>query len=159
MPSIVFRKAVFCYQTWPTEEEMAEADRNMEEKRVKKRTLPRGTSDYQVCLWYFILLIFICQTSLQVIYNYVFYTVPVPAISKKFTWTLQAAWIIDTDDEDSDGGSDVEDDMMLDVVDNSFPANDKNNNFDFEDDQGSLNLRDSDEETDVDSSMMVSLEW
>ncbi|KAH7848301.1 hypothetical protein Vadar_000957 [Vaccinium darrowii] len=34
-------------QTWPTETEMAEADRNQQEKRLKKRTLPRGTSEYQ----------------------------------------------------------------------------------------------------------------
>ncbi|KAA8537420.1 hypothetical protein F0562_026893 [Nyssa sinensis] len=33
-------------QTWPTEAEMAEADRN-QEKKLKKRTLPRGTSEYQ----------------------------------------------------------------------------------------------------------------
>lgn len=34
-------------QTWPTEAEMAEADRNHKEKKLKKRTLPRGTSEYQ----------------------------------------------------------------------------------------------------------------
>ncbi|XP_059634520.1 uncharacterized protein LOC132276897 [Cornus florida] len=34
-------------QTWPTEEEMAEADRNEKEKRVRRRILPRGTSEYQ----------------------------------------------------------------------------------------------------------------
>ncbi|KAL6574371.1 hypothetical protein OROHE_001275 [Orobanche hederae] len=34
-------------QTWPTEEEMAEADRNQKQGKLKKRTLPRGTSDYQ----------------------------------------------------------------------------------------------------------------
>ncbi|KAJ0232553.1 hypothetical protein HA466_0290480 [Hirschfeldia incana] len=34
-------------QTWPTEAEMAEADRNQKQGNRKKRTLPRGTSDYQ----------------------------------------------------------------------------------------------------------------
>ncbi|KAF8410320.1 hypothetical protein HHK36_002847 [Tetracentron sinense] len=34
-------------QTWPTEAEMAEADRVQKEKKLKKRTLPRGTSEYQ----------------------------------------------------------------------------------------------------------------
>ncbi|KAG5542786.1 hypothetical protein RHGRI_015784 [Rhododendron griersonianum] len=33
-------------QTWPTEAEMADADRNRE-KKLRKRTLPRGTSEYQ----------------------------------------------------------------------------------------------------------------
>lgn len=28
---------------------MAEADKNQTEKKVKKRSLPRGTSEYQVC--------------------------------------------------------------------------------------------------------------
>ncbi|KAJ4702261.1 pre-rRNA-processing protein TSR1-like [Melia azedarach] len=34
-------------QTWPTEAEMVEADQNQKQKRLKKRTLPRGTSEYQ----------------------------------------------------------------------------------------------------------------
>ncbi|KAF7140307.1 hypothetical protein RHSIM_Rhsim06G0007600 [Rhododendron simsii] len=34
-------------QTWPTEAEMADADRNQREKKLRKRTLPRGTSEYQ----------------------------------------------------------------------------------------------------------------
>ncbi|KAG2313934.1 hypothetical protein Bca52824_017056 [Brassica carinata] len=34
-------------QTWPTEAEMAEADRNQKQEKLKKRTLPRGTSEYQ----------------------------------------------------------------------------------------------------------------
>ncbi|XP_071697374.1 uncharacterized protein [Rutidosis leptorrhynchoides] len=34
-------------QTWPTEAEMAEADRLHKEKKQKKRSLPRGTSEYQ----------------------------------------------------------------------------------------------------------------
>lgn len=33
-------------QTWPTEAEMAEADKNLKQKR-RKKMLPRGTSDYQ----------------------------------------------------------------------------------------------------------------
>ncbi|XP_027091606.2 uncharacterized protein [Coffea arabica] len=34
-------------QTWPTEAEMAEADRNHKDKKPKKRILPPGTSEYQ----------------------------------------------------------------------------------------------------------------
>ncbi|KAA3467145.1 pre-rRNA-processing protein TSR1-like protein [Gossypium australe] len=34
-------------QTWPTEAEMAEAERNQKHKRLRKRALPRGTSEYQ----------------------------------------------------------------------------------------------------------------
>ncbi|RID62631.1 hypothetical protein BRARA_E01691 [Brassica rapa] len=34
-------------QTWPTEAEMAEADRNQKQGKPKKRSLPRGTSEYQ----------------------------------------------------------------------------------------------------------------
>ncbi|XP_044511758.1 pre-rRNA-processing protein TSR1 homolog isoform X1 [Mangifera indica] len=34
-------------QTWPTEAEMADADQNQREIRLKKRALPRGTSEYQ----------------------------------------------------------------------------------------------------------------
>ncbi|CAH8384164.1 unnamed protein product [Eruca vesicaria subsp. sativa] len=34
-------------QTWPTEAEMAEADRSQKQGKLKKRTLPLGTSDYQ----------------------------------------------------------------------------------------------------------------
>ncbi|XP_057469803.1 uncharacterized protein LOC130758851 [Actinidia eriantha] len=39
-------------QTWPTEAEMTEADRNQKEKMLRKRTLPRGTSEYQAA-WIF----------------------------------------------------------------------------------------------------------
>ncbi|KAH9292333.1 hypothetical protein KI387_042476, partial [Taxus chinensis] len=34
-------------QTWPTKEELAEADKNSGQKKLKKRALPRGMSDYQ----------------------------------------------------------------------------------------------------------------
>ncbi|KAJ8538175.1 hypothetical protein K7X08_014715 [Anisodus acutangulus] len=34
-------------QTWPTEAEMAEAERNNEERKLKRKTLPKGTSEYQ----------------------------------------------------------------------------------------------------------------
>ncbi|XP_076913936.1 uncharacterized protein LOC143572753 [Bidens hawaiensis] len=34
-------------QTWPTEAEMEEADRLHKEKKQKKRSIPRGTSEYQ----------------------------------------------------------------------------------------------------------------
>ncbi|OMP03080.1 Pre-rRNA-processing protein TSR1 isoform 1 [Corchorus capsularis] len=102
-------------QTWPTEAEMAEADNNQKQKRLRKRTLPRGTSEYQ------------------------------------------AAWIIeDTDEEDSDaeGDDDEEDDgMVLDEGERGFPSQEGTRNPDFED-QASLYLRDSDEETENDSMMI-----
>ncbi|XP_020261726.1 pre-rRNA-processing protein TSR1 homolog isoform X2 [Asparagus officinalis] len=34
-------------QTWPTEAEIAEADADNKERKLKKKILPRGTSDYQ----------------------------------------------------------------------------------------------------------------
>ncbi|CAN4123081.1 unnamed protein product [Withania somnifera] len=34
-------------QTWPTEAEMAEAERDQEERKLKRKTLPKGTSEYQ----------------------------------------------------------------------------------------------------------------
>ncbi|KAK8369394.1 hypothetical protein V6Z12_A01G108500 [Gossypium hirsutum] len=105
-------------QTWPTEVEMAEAERNQKQKRLRKRALPRGTSEYQ------------------------------------------AAWIVDdTDGEDSgvenDGDDDEDDDgMLLDEGESGFPSQEDTNNSDFEEDQASLHLRDSDEETENDSVMM-----
>ncbi|KAM0012992.1 putative ribosome biogenesis protein Bms1/Tsr1 [Helianthus debilis subsp. tardiflorus] len=100
-------------QTWPTEAEMAEADRVHKEKKQKKRTLPRGTSDYQ------------------------------------------AAWIVDDSDvsgSDSDDGSD--NGMGVDEGDYDYPGQGDGGKSDFEDDQASLKLRDSDDETEADSMMM-----
>nr|XP_023883569.1 pre-rRNA-processing protein TSR1 homolog [Quercus suber]POE71455.1 pre-rrna-processing protein tsr1 like [Quercus suber] len=100
-------------QTWPTEAEMAEADKNQKQKRLRKRTLPRGTSEYQ------------------------------------------AAWIVDdTDEEDLDSNDEADDGMVLDKQESDFPDQEGTNNLDLDDDQRSLNLKDSDEETDVDSMMM-----
>ena len=48
--TIAMDDMVLFYQTWPTEAEMAEADKNQKQKRLRKRTLPRGTSEYQVCM-------------------------------------------------------------------------------------------------------------
>ena len=76
---------------------------------------------------------------------------------------LQAAWIIDdTDEEDSDAKDDDDDDegddgMVLDEGESGFPSQKGTNNPDFEEDQASLYLRDSDEETENDSVMMVCL--
>ncbi|KAE8057373.1 hypothetical protein FH972_014074 [Carpinus fangiana] len=100
-------------QTWPTEAEMAEADRNQKQKRLRKRILPPGTSEYQ------------------------------------------AAWIVDnTDEEDSDSDDEADDGMVLDEQESDFPYQKGSKNFDLDDDQASLNLKDSDEETDVHSMMM-----
>lgn len=99
-------------QTWPTEAEMAEADKNQKQKRLRKRTLPRGTSEYQ------------------------------------------AAWIVDDTDEDLDSNDEADDGMVLDKQESDFPDQEGTNNLDLDDDQRSLNLKDSDEETDIDSMMM-----
>ncbi|KDP36805.1 hypothetical protein JCGZ_08096 [Jatropha curcas] len=100
-------------QTWPTEAEMAEADENQEQKRLKRRILPRGTSEYQ------------------------------------------AAWILDdTDEEDSDSGSEADDGMVLDETERYGPGAEGADNSEFDDDQASLDLRNSDEETESDSLMM-----
>ncbi|KAM4104035.1 hypothetical protein ACJW30_06G125800 [Castanea mollissima] len=100
-------------QTWPTEAEMAEADKNQKQKRLRKRALPRGTSEYQ------------------------------------------AAWIVDdTDEEDLDSNDEADDGMVLDKQDSDFPDQEGTNNLDLDDDQRSLNLKDSDEETDIDSMVM-----
>ncbi|XP_030930018.1 pre-rRNA-processing protein TSR1 homolog [Quercus lobata] len=99
-------------QTWPTEAEMAEADKNQKQKRLRKRTLPRGTSEYQ------------------------------------------AAWIVDDTDEDLDSNDEADDGMALDKQESDFPDQEGTNNLDLDDDQRSLNLKDSDEETDIDSMMM-----
>ncbi|KAM7489829.1 hypothetical protein LguiB_027313 [Lonicera macranthoides] len=100
-------------QTWPTEAEMAEADRNHTEKKVKKRFLPRGTSEYQ------------------------------------------AAWIVDDSDvDDSDNEDEDEDGMVLDATETSFSGQVGHEKSGLDDDQASLNLRDSDEETEADSVMM-----
>ncbi|KAK6933908.1 Ribosome biogenesis protein BMS1/TSR1, C-terminal [Dillenia turbinata] len=99
-------------QTWPTEAELADADRNLKEKKIRKRTLPRGTSEYQ------------------------------------------AAWILDeTDEEDSDNNDEEDDGMILDGKEDGLPNEDGGNHFDLDDDHASLNLRDSDDDTEVDSVM------
>ncbi|XP_073141339.1 uncharacterized protein [Henckelia pumila] len=100
-------------QTWPTEAEMAEGDKYEEEIRVKKKRLPKGTSEYQ------------------------------------------AAWIMDDYGDDYPASDeDGADDMV--VEDGEACSSDQKveNGFELDEDQASLNLRDSDEETDLDSSMM-----
>lgn len=100
-------------QTWPTEAEMAEADREQREKKQKRRSLPRGTSEYQ------------------------------------------AAWILDDSDvsgTDSDDGSD--NGMVVDEGEYDIAGQGDFGKFDLQDDQASLKLRDSDDETEADSVMM-----
>ncbi|XP_002510662.2 pre-rRNA-processing protein TSR1 homolog isoform X2 [Ricinus communis] len=100
-------------QTWPTEAEMEEANKVQEEKRLKKRILPRGTSEYQ------------------------------------------AAWIVDDlDDDGSDSGSDSEDGMVLDETESYGPGLEGVDASEIDDDQSSLDLRNSDEETENASVMM-----
>jgi hypothetical protein len=72
-------------------------------------------------------------------------------------YILQAAWIVDdTDEENSDSNDEADDAMALDERESDFPNQEDTNNLDLDDDQRSLNLKDSDEETDMDSMMMVS---
>ncbi|KAG8378073.1 hypothetical protein BUALT_Bualt08G0100100 [Buddleja alternifolia] len=100
-------------QTWPTEAEMLEADRNHEQKKMKKKKLPKGISEYQ------------------------------------------AAWIVDDSDDDYSDSDEVGDDgMVLDDGESGFADHKGENGFEFDEDQASLNLRDSDEETETDSVMM-----
>ncbi|KAG9138414.1 hypothetical protein Leryth_021065 [Lithospermum erythrorhizon] len=95
-------------QTWPTEAEMAEADKSRQEKKLKKRALPPGTSEYQ------------------------------------------AAWIVD----DSDGDEDGDDGMVLDEKQNDFVGQVGRDEFELDDDQGSLMLKEWDEQTEMDSVMV-----
>ncbi|GLT75573.1 hypothetical protein SLA2020_472880 [Shorea laevis] len=71
------------------------------------------------------------------------------------TSEYQAAWIVDdVDEEDSDTDNDDDDRMVLDEGESGFHSQEGTNNQDFEEDQASLNLRDSDDETANDSVMM-----
>lgn len=70
---------------------------------------------------------------------------------------LQAAWIInDTDDEESVTDEEV-DDMVMDETESGHPG-EEGNHSDLSEDEASLDLRDSDGETDADSVMMVSFD-
>lgn len=65
---------------------------------------------------------------------------------------LQAAWIVDdSDTDDGDSDEDGDEGMVLDDVQKH------KDDFELDDDQGSLFLRESDEETETDSMMMVSI--
>ncbi|XP_047982735.1 pre-rRNA-processing protein TSR1 homolog [Salvia hispanica] len=100
-------------QTWPTEAEMAEAERNYKEKKMKKKRLPKGISEYQ------------------------------------------AAWIVDDSDADYSDSEGDDDGMVVDDGENGFPGQKLQNDLEFDEDQASLNLRDSDDETDTESVMMM----
>jgi pre-rRNA-processing protein TSR1 len=104
---------ITCYQTWPTEAEIAKADEDQKQKKIRKRKLPAGTSEYQ------------------------------------------AAWIINESDEEV-SDSDNEDGMVLDEGD-GFPGQEGNKYLDLDGDGASLGFEDSEDETDNDSVMMVSL--
>lgn len=79
---------------------------------------------------------------------------------------LQAAWIVDDSDVDnsdvdnSNSDVDAEDDMVLDERNTNIHGQDMLQNYDDDDDNKtfvSLNDRESDQESEVDSVMMVSL--
>lgn len=138
---------------------MAEADRNNEEKKTKKkRRLPKGISDYQVepCLHSFVTfssLYFVIHVLNRVAQ---FDDLEAVLVTLVIWNILQAAWIVDDSDIDDSDSDEVADDGM--VVDNGeivFSDKKFGNNFEFDEDQASLNLRDSDEETETDSVMMV----
>lgn len=100
-------------QTWPTEAEMAEAEEDQKQKKLKRRKLPAGTSEYQ------------------------------------------AAWILDDSDEDDFGScEEANNGMVLDEGENGVPSDEAFNKRDFDEDQGSLDLGDSDIETETDSVMV-----
>ncbi|KAJ8437452.1 hypothetical protein Cgig2_031973 [Carnegiea gigantea] len=100
-------------QTWPTEAEMAEAEEDQKQKKLKRRKLPAGTSEYQ------------------------------------------AAWILDDSYEDDFGSCDEENNgMVLDGGENGIPSDEAFNKYDFDEDQGSLDLGDSNIETETDSVMV-----
>ncbi|KAL6547710.1 hypothetical protein OROHE_009415 [Orobanche hederae] len=96
-------------QTYPTDAEMAEADRNRKAKKMKKKRLPSGISEYQ------------------------------------------GAWIVDDSDVDYSDSECEDDGMVVDDGENGFPGQRLQNDFEFDDDQASLDLRDSDEETETES--------
>ncbi|WVZ19055.1 hypothetical protein V8G54_006377 [Vigna mungo] len=98
-------------QTWPTEAEMAKADEDQKKRKIKKRSLPHGTSEYQ------------------------------------------AAWIVDDSDE-SDFDDENDDGMVLDEGEDGLRGKETNKYSEFDGDDVSLRLGDSEEETDNDSVMM-----
>jgi pre-rRNA-processing protein TSR1 len=106
----VFRYDIItCCQTWPTEDEILKADEDQKQKKIRKRKLPAGTSEYQ------------------------------------------AAWIINESDEEV-SDSDNEDGMVLDEGDQEG-----NKYLDLDGDGASLRIGYSEDETDNESVMMVSL--
>lgn len=62
---------------------------------------------------------------------------------------MQAAWIVDDYDVDFSDSDEGDDDGMI--------VDDGENGFEFDEDQASLNLRDSDGETETESVMMVGI--
>lgn len=82
--------------------------------------------------------------------------VPHMIVINRLYYILQAAWIVDdSDEEDSYSNDEADDGMVLDEEEGDFPNQDGAKNLNLDDDRSFLNLKDSDEETDVDSMMMV----
>lgn len=87
--------------------------------------------------------------------HYVCYVIKCYYCCKK---NLQAAWIIDDSDDDyPDSDEDGADGMVVEDAEACSSDQKVENGFELDEDQASLNLRDSDEETDLDSSMMVNI--
>ena len=76
-------------------------------------------------------------------------------VINRLYYILQAAWIVDDSDEEDSYSNEADDGMVLDEEEGDFPNQDGAKNLNLDDDRSFLNLKDSDEETDVDSMMMV----
>ena len=138
------------YQTWPTEAELAKADEDFKQKKMRKRTVPRGTSEYQVL------------TQFTYFYDDFFHSgayqtsgtevIDIPG----FYFNCQAAWIVDgSDTEESDCTDGDDDGMVLDEREDELTGQEGKEYTEFDGDGASLRFGDSDEETDNDSVMMV----
>lgn len=141
---------------------MAEADKIHMEKKLKKRILPRGTSEYQAsyCIFCYSLCFDNSNPDNGLWLNL--------AVSYSQIMNLQAAWIVDDSDvdnsdvENSNSDVDADDDMVLDERNTSGHGQDMLENYDDDDDNKtfvSFNDRESDQESEVDSVMMVSLQY
>lgn len=131
---------------------MAEAERNYKEKKMKKKRLPKGISEYQVanCPRY------LKSISLS-LYLVICYVIQLDKLVQCILIRniFQAAWIVDDSDADYSDSEGDDDGMVVDDGENGFPGQKLQNDFEFDDDKASLNLRDSDDESETESVMMM----
>lgn len=161
----------FC-QTWPTDAEITKADEDQKQKKIRKIKLPSGTSEYQVCICFFMRSMYLCS---RFTYFWLFFDRPyvfiiliffyisayqessVEIIGICFYYYFQAAWFNDEPDEEESDCDNEDDGMLLDEIEDEFPGQEGNMYLDADGDEASQRFGDSDEETDNDSVMMVSL--